>query len=61
MSNKWSVGVLWGFVFVYVYLAIPHGFGDLISLIREQTQVPKVKVPSPKPWSAREFSGGVEL
>ena len=32
-----------GFVFVYVCLAIPHGFGDLISLIREQTQIPEVK------------------
>lgn len=39
-----------GFVFVYVCLAIPHGFGDLIFLIREQTQIPEVKVPSPKPW-----------
>lgn len=50
-----------GFVFVYVCLAIPHGFGDLISLIREQTQIPEVKVPSPKPWTAREFSGRVEF
>ena len=42
------------FIYVFIFLAMPHGLQDLGSPTRDRTRATAVKAPSPKHWTARE-------